>query len=153
MSIFQKVNEIIHVTMTKFFRGKKRFSQVPFNYGTGITKAKQVCNDDETIAFTAAGHLIPSSADFTKIINKPKKKQVSKAPKMELVDEKEVLWFFPFSIFQLVILSIPILSRFSNLVSTTPFLIHLLYCSPFPILLQSYFSIHLCIHSSKFSHS
>lgn len=69
-------------------RGKKRFSQVPFNYGTGVVEANQACSDDDKIAFTAAGHLIPSSADFSRI-SKPKKKQVSKAPKLELVDEKE----------------------------------------------------------------
>ncbi|KAK8733040.1 hypothetical protein OTU49_006729, partial [Cherax quadricarinatus] len=70
-------------------RGQKRFSQVPFNYGTSVVKTKPVLTDESGIAFTAAGHLIPSSADFTRVKKKLKKKRICRRPKLELEVEKE----------------------------------------------------------------
>ncbi|KAK3886460.1 hypothetical protein Pcinc_009338 [Petrolisthes cinctipes] len=67
-------------------KGKKRFSQVPFNYGTRVVK-RDASLEDESIAFTASGHLIPSSAEF----KKPRKKSSSrtKKPQLELEEERE----------------------------------------------------------------
>ncbi|KAG7164704.1 G patch domain-containing protein 3-like [Homarus americanus] len=70
-------------------RGQKRFSQVPFNYGTSVTK-REMGKDAEGITFTAAGDLIPTSADFTKPRRKKKeRKQRIKGPKIELESERE----------------------------------------------------------------
>lgn len=73
-------------------RGKKHFGQVPFDYGTRVYKGEQSSKSDAGIIFTAQGHLIPSSADFTRLKTKIKKK-MSRRPKLELQKEGEVQVF------------------------------------------------------------
>lgn len=77
-------------------RRKKKFGQVPLDYGTpvSVSEENRPTQVGEDIAFTALGHLIPSSADFEeerkKWKRKNRKEKPAKGPKMELEKEKEV---------------------------------------------------------------
>ncbi|XP_042856097.1 G patch domain-containing protein 3-like [Penaeus japonicus] len=70
-------------------KGKKRFGQVPFDYGTEVIKPKDTSNTGEGVAFTASGHLIPSSVDFTKVKKKLGRRQLGRLPQLELQEEEE----------------------------------------------------------------
>lgn len=76
------------------YRGKRRFGQVPFDYGTSVSSSEDTQTQGKgDIAFTAAGHLIPSSADFEKerkIRKRREKKILRRCPRMELEEETEV---------------------------------------------------------------
>ncbi|XP_068244735.1 G patch domain-containing protein 3-like [Palaemon carinicauda] len=70
-------------------KGKKKFGQVPFDYGTSVYPGN-VDVKEKSVVFTAAGDLIPASVDFsqrTARSTQPKKLKLSK-PRLEL--EKEV---------------------------------------------------------------
>ncbi|XP_047489385.1 G patch domain-containing protein 3-like [Penaeus chinensis] len=69
-------------------KGKKRFGQVPFDYGTEVIKPKNTSTGDG-VAFTASGHLIPSSVDFTKVKKKLGRRQIGRQPQLELQEEEE----------------------------------------------------------------
>ncbi|XP_063875610.1 G patch domain-containing protein 3-like [Scylla paramamosain] len=75
-------------------RGKKRFGQVPFDYGTSVVAGQEDSEGQKEadIAFTATGHLIPSSADFEeqqRRRKREKKRMSSKGPRLELEKEEE----------------------------------------------------------------
>ncbi|KAK7075935.1 glycine rich nucleic binding domain [Halocaridina rubra] len=69
-------------------RAKKRFGEVPFDYGTVIYSG-DLDNQEKSIAFTASGHLIPASIDVAHTRKKPKEKLKKKGPKLDLENEAE----------------------------------------------------------------
>ncbi|XP_050733767.1 G patch domain-containing protein 3-like isoform X3 [Eriocheir sinensis] len=77
-------------------RRKRRFGKVPLNYGTSVSASEEDTQTQggENIAFTASGHLIPSSADFEEERKKWRRKRNGKGmpaegPRMELEKEAE----------------------------------------------------------------
>lgn len=77
-------------------RGKKRFGQVPFDYGTSVVTGREDSEGQKEadIAFTASGHLIPNSADFEEQQRRRRRKlkekrMSSKGPQLELEKEEE----------------------------------------------------------------
>lgn len=70
-------------------KGKKKYGQVPFNYGTEVIKPKNSTDTGDGVAFTASGHLIPSSADFTKVMKKLGQRKRCRQPQLELQEEEE----------------------------------------------------------------
>ncbi|CAL4073931.1 unnamed protein product, partial [Meganyctiphanes norvegica] len=71
-------------------KGKKRFGQVPFDYGTEVCAGKRR-NNEGHVVFTAKGHLIPSSANFERNSKKQTRKSSikKKRPHIELEEEAE----------------------------------------------------------------
>lgn len=58
-----------------------------------MSSSQEKIQEEGDIAFTAAGHLIPSSADFEKERKRRKRKEkgmLPKGPRMELEEETEV---------------------------------------------------------------
>lgn len=76
-------------------RRKRRFGQVPFDYGTPVSESQEETQTqgEGDIAFTAAGYLIPSSADFEKERKRRRRRDkgmLPKGPRMVLEEEAEV---------------------------------------------------------------
>ncbi|XP_064095743.1 G patch domain-containing protein 3-like [Macrobrachium nipponense] len=70
-------------------RSKKKFGQVPFDYGTEVCSGN-VESEENHVAFTAAGDLIPAYIDVSRhSTEKPTKKLKPSGPRLELEKESE----------------------------------------------------------------